>query len=181
MEQILKKMGWASIITSLAFAIIGLIIAYNPNTTFKVISYLIGDIFIIFGIIKIFEYFKTKGSYDLYNYELVYGIIAILLGLVVIFCNEMIETLLRIMVGVWIVYSGAMRLGLALKLQKIDTENKIWVAVLLIAIAILICGLFIIANPGTLIATMGILMVVYAVMDIIEEIIFIKNVKEINE
>ncbi len=181
MEQILKKMGWASIITSLAFAIIGLIIAYNPNTTFKVISYLIGGIFIIFGIIKIFEYFKTKGSYDLYNYELVYGIIAILLGLVVIFCNEMIETLLRIMVGVWIVYSGAMRLGLALKLQKIDTDNKIWVAVLLIAIAILVCGLFIIANPGTLIATMGILMVVYAVMDIIEEIIFIKNVKEIND
>ena len=120
MEQILKKMGWASIITSLAFAIIGLIIAYNPKTTFKVISYLIGGIFIIFGIIKIFEYFKTKGSYDLYNYELVYGIIAILLGLVVIFCNEMIETLLRIMVGVWIVYSGAMRLGLALKLQKIE-------------------------------------------------------------
>ena len=131
--------------------------------------------------VKIFEYFKTKGSYDLYNYELVYGIIAILLGLVVIFCNEMIETLLRIMVGVWIVYSGAMRLGLALKLQKIDTDNKIWVAVLLIAIAILVCGLFIIANPGTLIATMGILMVVYAVMDIIEEIIFIKNVKEIND
>lgn len=93
----------------------------------------------------------------------------------------MIETLLRIMVGVWIVYSGAMRLGLALKLQKIDTDNKIWVAVLLIAIAILVCGLFIIANPGTLIATMGILMVVYAVMDIIEEIIFIKNVKEIND
>ena len=181
MEQILKKMGWASIITSLAFAIIGLIIAYNPNTTFKVISYLIWGIFIIFGSIKIFEYFKTKGSYDLYNYELVYGIIAILLGLVVIFCNEMIETLLRIMVGVWIVYSGAMRLGLALKLQKIDTDNKIWVAVLLIAIAILVCGLFIIANPGTLIATMGILMVVYAVMDIIEEIIFIKNVKEIND
>ena len=54
MEQILKKMGWASIVTSIAFAIIGLIMVYNPDTTFKVISYLIGGFFIIFGIIKIF-------------------------------------------------------------------------------------------------------------------------------
>ncbi len=181
MEQILKKIGWTSIVTSLAFAIIGLIIAYNPNTTFKVISYLIGGIFIIFGLIKIFEYFKTKGSYDLYNYELVYGIIAILLGLVVILCSEMIETLLRILVGIWILYSGAMRLGLALKLQKIDNDNRIWIPVLLISLAILICGLFIIANPGTLIATIGIIMIIYAVMDIIEEVIFIKNVKEISK
>ena len=50
MEQILKKMGWASIVTSIGFALIGLVIAYNPNTTFQVVSYLIGAIFIIYGI-----------------------------------------------------------------------------------------------------------------------------------
>ena len=68
MEQFLKKMGWTSIITSLAFAVIGLIIAYNPNATFTIISYLIGIAFILFGIMKVIEYFKMKGSYDLYNY-----------------------------------------------------------------------------------------------------------------
>lgn len=103
MEQFLKKIGWASIVTSLAFAIIGLIIAYNPNTTFKLISYLIGGVFIVFGLIKIFEYFRTKGSYDLYNYELVYGMIAALLGIVVISCHGMIETILRILIGIWII------------------------------------------------------------------------------
>ena len=65
MEQILKKMGWASIVTSIGFALIGLVIAYNPNTTFQVVSYLIGAIFIIYGIIKMIEYFKMKGAYDL--------------------------------------------------------------------------------------------------------------------
>lgn len=181
MEQILKKMGWTSIVTSLAFAIIGLIIAYNPDTTFKIISYVIGGLFIAFGVLKILEYFKTKGSYDLYNYELVYGIIAALLGIIFIVGHEIIETMLRILVGVWIIYSGAMRLGLALKLQKIDSDSKIWVVVLLIALAILFCGIFIIANPGTLMATIGIIMVIYAVMDIVEEVIFIKNVKNINK
>lgn len=179
MEQFLKKMGWTSIITSLAFAVIGLIIAYNPNTTFTIISYLIGIAFILFGIMKVIEYFKMKGSYDLYNYELVYGIITILLGVVVIVWSGMIETLLRIFVGIWIIYSGAMRLGLALKVQKLDSDSRVWAVILLIAVAMLLCGIYIIANPGTVIMTIGIIMVIYAVMDIIEEVIFLKKVKNI--
>ena len=179
MEQFFKKIGWTSIITSLAFTVLGIIIAYNPNTTFQIISYVLGAILIAYGILKIIEYFKVKGSYDLYNYELVYGIIACLLGIVVIVCSGMIEALLRILIGIWIVYSGAMRLGLAMKLQKLDTDNKIWVPVLLIALAMLICGLYIIAVPGTVMMKIGIIMVIYGIMDIIEEVIFMKNVKDI--
>lgn len=179
MEQFLKKMGWTSIITSLAFAMMGLIIAYNPNEIFQIISYLLGGILIIFGIIKIVEYLKLKNSYDLYNDDLVYGVMAILLGIIVIVCNGMIETLLRILIGLWIIYSGAMRFALALKLQKIDADNKIWVPVLFIAIAMLLCGIYIIANPGTIMVTIGVIMIIYGVMDIIEEVIFMKNAKNI--
>lgn len=179
MEQFFKKIGWTSIITSLAFTVLGIIIAYNPNTTFQIISYVLGAILIAYGVLKVIEYFKVKGSYDLYNYELVYGIIACLLGIVVIVCSGMIEAILRILIGIWIVYSGAMRLGLAMKLQKLDADNKIWVPVLLIALAMLICGLYIIAVPGTVMMTIGIIMVIYGIMDIIEEVIFMKNVKDI--
>lgn len=179
MEQFLKKIGWTSIITSLTFTVLGIIIVYNPNTTFQIISYVLGAILIAYGVLKVIEYFKVKGSYDLYNYELVYGIIACLLGIVVIVCSGMIEALLRILIGIWIVYSGAMRLGLAMKLQKLDADNKIWVPVLLIALAMLICGLYIIAVPGTVMMTIGIIMVIYGIMDIIEEVIFMKNVKDI--
>lgn len=181
MEQFFKKMGWTSIVTSLAFAVLGIIIAYNPNTTFKVISYMLGGILVAIGVFKVIGYFKSKGSYDIYNYELVYGIIACLLGIVVILCNEMIEAFLRILIGIWIVYSGAMRLGLAMKLQKMNSDNKIWVPVLLIALTMLICGLYIIAVPGTVMMTIGIIMVIYGIMDIIEEVIFMKNVKEITK
>ena len=104
---------------------------------------------------------------------------AILLGIIVMACSGMIETILRILIGIWIIYSAVMRLGLALKLQKIDSDNKIWVAVLLIALAILLCGLYIIATPGIIVMTIGVIMVVYAIMDIVEEIIFMKNVKDL--
>ena len=177
MEQFLKKIGWTSIVTSLVFTVLGFIIVYNPNETFQFISYLLGGTLIIFGIIKIIEYIKTKDSYDLYNDELVYGIMAILLGIVVIVCNGMIETVLRVLIGLWIIYSGAMRFALALKIQKLNVDNKIWISVLLISLVILFCGIYIVANPGAVMVTIGIVMIVYGIMDIAEEIIFMRNVK----
>lgn len=179
MEQFIKKMGWTSIITSLAFTIMGFVIAYNPNEIFQLISYILGGILIIFGLIKVIEYFKMKDNNDLYSDEIVYGSIAILLGIVVIVCNGMIETLLRILIGLWIIYSGVMRIDISLKLQKANIDNKIWVAVLIIALIMLICGTYIIANPGAVMVTIGIIMIIYGIMDIIEEIIFMKNVKKI--
>lgn len=179
MEQFFKKIGLTSIITSLCFAILGLIIAYNPNTTFRIISNILGAILIAYGVVKVLEYFKMKNINSLYSTELSFGTIAILLGIVVIVCSNMIETLIRVLIGIWIVYSGCMRLGFAIKLQKFDSDNKLWIVGLSIAIIMLICGMYIITNSGAIMMTIGIVMVIYAVMDIIEECIFMKNIKEI--
>ena len=88
--------------------------------------------------------------------------------------------MIRILIGIWIVYSGCMRLGLAIKLQKFDSDSRIWIPGLIIAIAMLICGLYIITSQGAIMMTIGIIMVAYAVMDIIEEVIFMKNIKKYN-
>ena len=126
-----------------------------------------------------FYYFYKKGSEDIYNYELVYGIIALLLGIVIIVGNQMIGALLRMAIGIWILYNGVIRLGLAVKLQKLNPDNKIWISMLILAIVILFCGIYIIATPGIVMVTIGIVMIVYAIMDIIEEIIFMRNVKDL--
>lgn len=180
MENFIKKMGWTSILTSIVFAILGFIIYYNPNTTFTVITYIIGAIFIVMGIPRIVSYFKTKANFEAYNYDLVYGIIAILLGIVVIVCSNFIEAFLRIAIGVWILYSGVIRIGAAIRLQNINASKYAWITMLAIAIVMIIFGLYIVAVPGSVVATIGILMVIYSVMDIIEELIFMQNVKNLD-
>lgn len=179
MKQFLKKIGWTSILISLGFAILGLVIIYNPNTTFQIISNVLGAILIAYGVIKILEYLKIKDMNSIYNTELSFGIIAALFGLVVILCSDMIEAIIRILIGIWIVYSGCMRLGLAIKLQKFDSDNRIWIPGLIIAIIMLICGMYIITSPGVIMMTIGITILGYAILDIIEEVIFMKNMKDI--
>ena len=78
----------------------------------------------------------------------------------------------------WIIYSAVVRASSAFKLRTVN--SRIWIYTLIIAIAMFACGLYIVLNEGTIIVTIGVLMVIYALMDIIENVIFIKYVDSLN-
>ena len=178
-EKVLKKTGYTSIITSLVLGILGLVMFMYSEATLKIIAYVLGAILMLTGIIKIIGYFTQKGSYDLFNYELVYGIISILFGLVVATHTETLESLIGIILGVWIIYSSLMRFGLSLKLKAF--EAKSWIAMLIVAVLMMICGIYIMFTPDIIIATLGLIILAYSIMDIIEGIAFIVNVNKLKK
>lgn len=177
MEKFLKKTGWTSVITSIVFAVIGIILITNPESTIKVISYILGGIFIAIGIVKIISYFNTKGSSDLYNYDLIYGLIAVVLGIITMIYSSTIATMFRIMIGIWIIYSSLIRLSFALKLRKAQVNS--WTAVLVLALCMLVFGLYMVFNTSAVMVTVGIIILAYAISDLIESFIFVRNVDKI--
>lgn len=176
-EKIFKKTGWLSILTSIIFAILGGILIWKPVETVRIISYILGTIFIVIGIAKTINYFLSKGKYEIYNYNLVFGLMAIVLGIVTICCSDTIGAIFRIIIGIWIVYSSLVRLNLSLKLKSMDV--KMWIYSLILALLMFACGLYVALNSGSVVMTIGIVIVIYSVIDIIEDVIFMKNVKEI--
>lgn len=176
-EKIFKKTGWISILESVIFAILGTVLVCNPEGSVRIISYILGAIFIIAGVYKMINYFAAKGRYDFYNYDFIYGILAIIIGLVTIMYNNTIGAIFRVMIGLWVMYSALIRASLAFKLKTLDLN--VWVYTIILAILMFICGLYITLNTGTVIMTIGVAIIVYSVIDIIEDIIFMKNVKEI--
>lgn len=174
MENFLRKSGWTSIISSLIFIAMGIIMIINPEGILKGISVGLAIIFIILGIIKIFQFVKEKGNYNFYNYDLIYGIVSIIIGLITFFFLDTIETFLRIIIGLWIFYSGIIRIDFAFKLKSM--ELKTWVLALIFALCMIGFGIFIIANKAATILILGILIIVYAIMDLVEGIFFMRNV-----
>lgn len=177
MESFLKKTGWTGIITSLIFAVIGIVLITNPETTVKIVSYVLGGIFIVMGIIKIISYFIAKGNNDFYNYDIIYGIIALILGIVTIIYSSTIGMMFRIMIAAWIIYSALIRIGFALKLK--NANIKTWITVLILAVCMLGIGVYILLDSGIIVVTVGIVILVYALADLIESIIFMRKVNEI--
>ena len=102
LQKILKKSGQASIVESIIFAILGIILIANPEETVKVISYILGAGLIIVGIFQILNYIKMNGQSDLYNYHLIYGIMTIVIGIITIIYSATIGSIFRIIIGIWI-------------------------------------------------------------------------------
>ena len=60
MEKILKKSGWSSVVESLLFLVLGIILICKPEGTIDVISKILGATFSVIGIFNIVNYSKTK-------------------------------------------------------------------------------------------------------------------------
>lgn len=177
MEEFVKKTGWTSIITSVVTAIIGVAIICNADAIMQFVAYILGIIFVLFGVVKLINYFAAKGTYDFYNYEMIFGILAIILGIIAIVYRNTIADIFRILIGVWILYSGLIRLGLVTKLKALNVTD--WKISLIVAIGILICGLYVIFSASAIGLAVGITILIYSIMDIIEGIIFLRNVDSI--
>lgn len=177
LKDLLKKSGWMSIAESLVFAILGIILIWQKDAIMSMIAYILGAVFILLGIIKVVNYLQAKSKSDLYNYELVYGIMAVIIGIVIMVYSSTISKIFGIIIGIWIVYSSVVRASSALKLKQI--KSNIWIYSLVIAVIMLICGLVVIFNTGAIPATIGAIMITYAILDIIENVIFINNVKKL--
>lgn len=179
LQKIIKKSGWMSILVSTIFAILGIVLIWKPEETIKVISYILGAIFIIIGIARMYTYFTTRGKNDLYNYDIIFGVLAIILGIVTMIYSNTIGTLLNLIIGIWIIYSSLVRFNIAIKLRKQNEQNRAWIYTLALAIIMFICGLFVILNSKAIFSAIGIAMLVYAIIDIIEQFIFMREVKDI--
>lgn len=175
-KTLLKKSGWISILESLVIAILGIVLVCMPEVTVRIIATILGVVFIIVGIFKLIRYFAEKGASNFYNYDLIYGLTAIVIGIVaMVYMNE-IGSVFRIMIGIWILYTAILRINTSIQLKKVN--NKIWIYSLILAIIMFACGLFVILNRGAIIITIGSIMIGYSIIDIIEDIIFMKNLKE---
>ena len=93
------------------------------------------------------------------------------------FYLNIIASIFRIIIGIWIVYTSFVRINASIQIKRVGSEA--WIYSFILALIMFACGLYVIINSNAIIVSIGIIMIVYTVLDIIENIIFMKNVKEI--
>lgn len=177
MEKKLEKFGWELIIAGIFFAIIGLILICFPETSLRFIETVVGILFIFIGITKISDYKKLSKKNILFNYDIYYGMIAVILGAIAILFENQLSQAFRTLIGIWIIYSGIIKLIFATTISTID--NNIGKSTLIFSIIIIICGIFVIAYDNSIMITLGIIIIIYSIMEIITGFIYLNNIKKI--
>lgn len=165
-----------SLIISILFFILGAVMFTNPDAIVLFISYVIGGLIILIGTFKcIKNYLDVKKDNSTSSNGMIVGITLIVIGLVFIFLASVIEALVRLVIGGWILFSGIIRLVNALSIKKKDIN--FWV--LLGISIILICGgLYTILETNLAFKAIGLILMIYSVVEIFG---YVFNKKEIGE
>lgn len=171
MEKILKKSSWSDIIVSILFIIFGITLMARPEFIMSMISILLGAMCIIMGGLKGIDYFAS-GKKD--NYLLAISIVAVIAGVIIMFCAGVITSIFRILIALWIVYSGIMNLQTTIAWS--DYQSRLWLLTLILSIVTIIAGVYILVTNGAMLQIMGAIIMVYGIIDIIESVIFIKKI-----
>lgn len=170
-KKFLKKSGWTDIIVSVLFILFGIMLIARPESIISIISILLGAICIIMGILKLIDYFANNKQ-D--NYLLAISIVAIIIGIIIMFCTDIILSVFRILIAIWIIYSGIMNLQTAIVWK--DYKSRLWLITLLLAIVMIISGIYILVNNGAVLQIVGGIIAAYGIIDVVENFIFIKKI-----
>ena len=174
LKRCFKQNCKVSIVESLIVAILGVILIITKEEMVKIISAILGIIFIFVGMYKIINYLLTKTQGDFYDFDFIYGICACIMGVIAFVFRPELVILLRIIIALWILYTSFVRMTLSIKLQTLNMTA--WTYSLFFSILMFAFGLYVLINQGVLATVIGVIMVVFSIIDIIEDLIFMNNI-----
>jgi uncharacterized membrane protein HdeD (DUF308 family) len=181
MNDIMKKFFRSSILTSLLLVILGILLVAFSDETIIAISYFIGGVLVLIGVVGIIDYVrKIKTNYKS-ELDLIYGIVTIILGVLIITHPKSIASIINYVLGVIIIINSASKFNYSLQLR--NSSNNIWKTTMLVSILTGICGIVLIFNPfktaSAIISIIGIIIIVYGVLDIVSTIFIKRNYEQL--
>lgn len=180
-ESKFDRMLIYSIITAVITAIIGIVLIFMPETTNKIIGILVGIVFLISGVNAIYKYFHRDGA-KLYSLNLVFGILYAILGIVIIVFPFSVSSFVTVCLGIYMIICGAMKVNYGFWLKRGNEDS--WLVTIATGLLLIIFGIMVLFNPFvslTLTRLSGIFLLIIAILDITNTIMFKKRVQEITE
>lgn len=177
MKVEIKKVIWPSLISSIFLLLLGLLLFFKSGATLIGISYLVGGVLIALGVIAIINFLRNSSKDIFVELNIVYGIVSIVAGIFLVTVPEFIGSIIPIVVGIAVIISSSFKIQQALVLKNLG--SKYFAPFIIMAIMCLICGVVILFNPFTsaVVVTqiIGLFMIIYAVLDIINSFILKKS------
>lgn len=164
----IRKMNMTSIIFSILFILIGAFLLARPEDAIHLVSYALGIILALWGIISIVQFFTDRESQNYLEFSFILGVFMFIFGIIIIVKPNTIASIIPLLLGIWMLINGVTKLSYALTLNK----NKNAASSIIISILIIVLGILLVFNPfagaKTLVQILGVTIIVYSVLDLAE-------------
>lgn len=168
----------SSILLSALFMIIGIVFILLPKESLTTVSYVISFLLIIYGIFLFTMDCKYGNLLFIDNFA--NGILSVIFGIIILMYPKFLASIIPIVLGILFIISSLFKIRVSISLKG---ETEYWLISLLLSILSIVCGIILIINPFesavTVTLLMGIILVIYSVTDMLDMIIFKKNINDI--
>ncbi len=152
-----------SLFAAIIFLIFGIFLITDPKEMIKIALYILGGFITLLGVFKLLFYYKS--SQDSNKKEIISGGFFIIIGMALILCTaifyDTIETVLRFLMAIYLLYVGVNRLVSAFKVKESKTAYFVNAGII-IAIAVALAAI-----PNLPLFVMGWIIVLYAIVEIV--------------
>lgn len=138
------KIGY--MVISAAFCILGILLIAVPRFSASLLGVICGILLIAFGCVRLTGYF-SKDLYRLaFQYDLSFGILLIVLGIIMLTHPAGLMTFICASLGLFILADGIFKIQIAVESKKFGLQT--WWLILVLAVLTGICGLTLLFRPG---------------------------------
>lgn len=120
----LKEVKWSNILISIIYIVIGILLIAFPKVSGDVITSIIGIGFLALGAVAVINYFLIPVKDAFYRNDFVYGVIAIVFGLIIITKQNLIADLIPVILGLVITASGVRKVQQAIVAKRINYSQS---------------------------------------------------------
>ncbi len=172
------KIGY--IVLSAALCVLGIILIAFPGFSASLFGILCGVVLIMFGGVKLVGYF-SKDLYRLaFQYDLVFGILMIALGVGMLTHPEGLMHFVCVALGITILADGLTKIQISRESRNFGIGR--WQVMLVLAILTGVCGLALVVCPGyggrVLMVLLGITLLLEGILNLITVIMAVKIIKD---
>ena len=158
---IFNKITIIGLLVSIIYVTIGVIMYSNPQMSNTLVSIIVGMLFMLKGLSSIYSYFN-RGSIILFNNNLIYGIILMIIGLISIFMGNTLTIILAIYFG----FLGIQKINYGIFLKKFNESS--WLFTLVIGILYFVVAIVtVLTDSDALVKVTAICIIAYGIIDFI--------------
>ncbi|HKM35215.1 MAG TPA: DUF308 domain-containing protein [Lachnospiraceae bacterium] len=178
--SILKDIKWQSVIYSLFYIAIGIVLLLFPKTTATTVCYVAGGSAIIAGLIIVCIYLFRDARKNAYRNDFVCGLLAVLMGVFIICRVDLVLGLTPFILGIAVMVSGFIKLQNCIDVRRMGYGNGL--TLFLLALVNVVLGIILIIDPfGTtivLFVIIGIGLIFSGISDLFATIYLSGKVKD---
>ncbi len=179
MEQ-LKKVHWEMLLTSVICILLGGVLIFFPQAVNEMIAYVLAAAMFVLAVIELYNYFKKDVKVNFYRNDLVFAVVALVIGIIMLAKKEAVISLVPIVLGALIIISGVKKLQNGLDLIRLKLDG--WKSLLILAALNIIFGVIMVIcslqTAKVITILIGVGLVFSGITDLFSQIWVSKNAKK---